>query len=99
MLTFRLILLFVLFFIFLEKEGINSMLRHFGKKRLKAHNNLGIAPPSPSIWDLSPYEIARFGGELSKVILHSVEQFILEKSYAKQKKIFQSHIFTKKAPH
>jgi hypothetical protein len=74
------------------------MLRHFGKKRLKAPDNIRLFPASPSIWDLPPYEIARFGGELSKVMLRSVEQFISEKSLTKQKKIFQSHLFTKNTP-
>jgi hypothetical protein len=74
------------------------MLRHFAKKRLKIPNNMHLYPPSPSIWDLPPYEVARFGGELSKVMLKSLEQYIFEKSYAKQRKIFQKLILSKKAP-
>jgi hypothetical protein len=85
-------------FAILDQEGKNLMLRHFERKRLKPPNHLTLFPSSPSIWDLPPYEIARFGGELSKVILHSVEQFIFEKSYARQKMIFQSHLSTKKDP-
>jgi hypothetical protein len=71
------------------------MQRHYIKKRLKNQGN-GFTTLLPSVWTLSPYEVARFGGELSQVMLEAAQRYITEKSLFKQKTLFEQTIFQDK---
>lgn len=68
------------------------MLRHYLKNRLKNQKG-NLLTPTPSIWDLSPYEVARFGGELSKVMLEASKQYIFEQCYLRQKNLFDKEAY------
>lgn len=65
------------------------MKRHYFQKRLKNHRGQ-FATLLPSVWELPPYEIARFGGELSKVMLEAAERYISNKSVIRQKTLFKA---------
>jgi len=71
------------------------MLRHYFKNRLKNANG-NLITSSPSIWDLSPYEVARFGGELSKVMIEASQQYIFEQCYLRQKNLFDNEAYSGK---
>jgi hypothetical protein len=68
------------------------MKRHYFQKRLKNHS-AQLSPPLPSVWELSPFEVARFGGELTKVMLEAAQRYISEKSVLKQQSLFASNAF------
>jgi hypothetical protein len=82
------------FMINLTIEGRIMIKRHYFQKRLKNHNHL-----FPLVWDLPPYEVARFGGELSKVMLEAAKRYICEKSVSKQKTLFKTTAFNNNSPH
>jgi hypothetical protein len=72
--------------------------RHYLQKRLK-NQSPQITPLLPSVWDLPPYEVARFGGELSQVMLEAAKHYIYEKIVCKQKTLFKSASFNDNPPH
>jgi hypothetical protein len=63
--------------------------RHYLQKRLKNPSE-PFATLLPSVWNLPPYEVARFGGELSKVMLEAAQRYISEKSVIKQQTLFKA---------
>lgn len=73
------------------------MIRHFKKKKLYNHSRM-LLMANENIWNLPPMEIARFGGEISKVMLEAAEQYILEKSLFEQKKRFERAAFHQSKP-
>jgi len=46
-----------------------------------------------SVWDLPPYVIARFGGELTQVMLSAAQQYISQQCLHKQQQIFEKAAF------
>jgi len=72
------------------------MVRHYLKNRLKSESGNLLLSPTPSIWDLSPYEVARFGGELSKVMIEASKQYIFEQCYLRQKNQFENEAYSGK---
>jgi hypothetical protein len=71
-------------------------MRHYFKNRLK-NPNQRLLPDLPSVWDLPPYEVARFGGELSKIILEAVQNYIIQKGVLQQKTLFNAAAFQEQA--
>jgi hypothetical protein len=70
------------------------MIRHYPKSKLFNHSTSQLIPEEISIWSsLPPYTIARFGGELSQVMLKAAEQYIFEKSLAYQQQSFEKAAF------
>lgn len=41
--------------------------------------NQKIASTTPDIWKLPPYVIARFGGELTQIMLNAAQEYIVAK--------------------
>lgn len=81
------------------------MIRHFSKRKLKNPNlnrKLVLFQKQTfcedSFWQMPPYIIAKFGGELTQVMLNAAEQYIFEKSLAKQKKDFKKEAFQNEKP-
>jgi hypothetical protein len=72
------------------------MIRHYLQKRLKNKNNRFLTAV-PSVWGLPPYEIARFGGELSQVMLDAARRYISEQSISKQRVLFKQTAFADKS--
>jgi hypothetical protein len=79
------------------------MLRHYPKKTLK---NLTptpkltqkLNPVENSVWELPPYVIAKFSGELVKVMSEAAEQYISERCFRELKKDFDQEAFQLKNP-
>lgn len=47
--------------------------------RKKPVSKQKFALPTPDIWRMPPYIVARFGGELSQIMLNAAENYIVEK--------------------
>lgn len=45
----------------------------------KSGPNQKIASITPDIWKLPPYVVARFGGELTQIMLNAAQEYIVEK--------------------
>ncbi|HEY8464679.1 MAG TPA: hypothetical protein VIM29_11830 [Bacillota bacterium] len=71
------------------------MIRHYLKNRLRSANG-PLLTTVPTLWDLPPYQIARFGGELSKVMIEAAIQYIFEQSYLRQRISFETEAFRTK---
>jgi hypothetical protein len=80
----------------LIEKGKAMMKRHYFKKHLKNPSNQ-FTTILPSVWDLPSYEVARFGGELSKVMLEAAKHYISEKSLLKQQTLFEQTAFQDKS--
>ncbi|MGE5580972.1 MAG: hypothetical protein ACM3X9_00375 [Bacillota bacterium] len=70
------------------------MNRHYRQPKLKhPHPYQRLNTPAiPVVWKLSPYEVARFSGELLQVMGEAAQKYIYEKSLAEIKKDFQREI-------
>jgi hypothetical protein len=76
------------------------LIRHYNQMKLKNLNpaqRLDI-PSVTSIWKLSPYEVARFSGELIQVMANAAQHYIYEKSSTEIKKEFQREMLINKNP-
>ena len=76
------------------------MNRHYRQIKLKNLNpsqRLNI-PPLTSVWNLSPYEVAQFSGELIQVMAQAAQNYIYEKSLFEIKKEFQRELMQNKNP-
>lgn len=51
-----------------------------------------MASPTPDIWQMPPYIIARFGGELTQVMLEAAQKYITEKCLTEIRKSFNKEI-------
>jgi hypothetical protein len=74
--------------------------RHYRQLKLKNPNpsqRLNISPLT-SVWNLSPYEVAQFSGELIQVMTHAAQNYIYEKSLLGIKKEFQRELMQNKNP-
>lgn len=74
------------------------MHRHYQKNKLFNRSTSHLLSDEPSIWSMGPYFLARFGGELSRVMLTAAEQYIFEKSLAFQRQSFEKAAFSKSSP-
>ena len=81
------------------------MMRHFSEQKLRNSVpgqrmvSLKKQPfPEESFWQMPPYIIAKFGGELTQVMLKAAEQYIFERSLAAQKKDFNNEAFHNEKP-
>jgi hypothetical protein len=72
------------------------MIRHYLQKRLK-NKNSHFLTVAPSLWELPPYEIARFGGELCQVMFDAARRYISEQSIIKQRALFRQTAFVDSA--
>ncbi len=66
------------------------MTRKFVRKKLAP--NQRFASPTPDIWKLPPYVIARFGGELSQIMLKAAEEYIYQKCLTEIRKGFNQEL-------
>jgi hypothetical protein len=71
--------------------------RHYRQIKLKNPNPLQrlTIPPLTSVWNLSPYEVAQFSGELIQVMAHAAQNYIYEKSLFEIKKEFHRELENK----
>lgn len=60
--------------------------------RKKLAPNQRFALPTPDIWQMPPYIIARFGGELSQIMLEAAREYITEKCLTEIQKGFNKEI-------
>lgn len=74
------------------------MFKHYHKKRLINLNQSSLRLIHSSVWELSPYQIAKFGGELAQVMLKALEQHIYEKCHSRQQQIFRKAAFSASDP-
>jgi hypothetical protein len=51
-----------------------------------------MASPTPDIWQMPPYIVARFGGELTQVMLKAAQEYIIEKCLTEISKGFNKEI-------
>ncbi|HOJ78383.1 MAG TPA: hypothetical protein PLZ08_06370 [Bacillota bacterium] len=71
------------------------MFKHYHKKRLiNPNNQTPLSLTNSSVWELSPYQIAKFGGELAQVMLEALEQHIYQKCLSRQQQIFHKTAFS-----
>lgn len=56
-----------------------------------------LASPTPDIWQLSPYLVGRFGGELALVMLEAAQNYIAEKCLTEIRKGFNKEINTEQS--
>ena len=76
------------------------MNRHYRQARLKnidPHQHLFL-PPNQSVWQLSPYAVAQFSGELIQVMTRAAQNYIYEKSLSEIKKEFQRKLLQNQNP-
>ena len=66
------------------------MTRKFVRKKLAP--NQRFASPTPDIWKLPPYVVARFGGELSQIMLEAAQEYIYQKCLTEIGKGFKEEI-------
>jgi hypothetical protein len=76
------------------------MIRHYQYHQLKNidprwHFN---PPVLHSIWELSPYEISKFSGELFQVMADAAQNYIYQKSLAAIRKEFQQRLTQNQNP-
>lgn len=51
-----------------------------------------LASPPTDIWQMSPYIVARFGGELTLVMLEAAQNYIAEKCLTEIRKGFNKEL-------
>lgn len=51
-----------------------------------------MASPTPDIWQMPPYIVARFGGELTQVMLEAAQEYITEKCLTEIRTSFNKEI-------
>jgi hypothetical protein len=70
------------------------LIRHYRQTQLKnPHPNQRLfSPYINSVWQLSPYAVAQFSGELIKVMADAAQHYIYEKSLSEIKKEFQQKL-------
>ncbi len=62
--------------------------------RKKLASNQRLASLTPDIWQMPPYIIARFGGELTQIMLQAAQNYITEKCLAEVHKGFNKELTT-----
>lgn len=62
--------------------------------RKKISPNQKIASITPDIWKLPPYVVARFGGELTKIMLKAAQEYIIEKCLTEVRHSFNKELTT-----
>gem|GEM_PF-711158 len=67
--------------------------RHYVKAKLFNHSGRPIDIFPESVWNLPPYVIARFGGELTRVMVSAAQQYISQQCLNKQQQIFEREAF------
>ncbi|MGE5604946.1 MAG: hypothetical protein ACM3YE_04555 [Bacteroidota bacterium] len=60
--------------------------------RKKLAPNQRLASPALDIWQMPPYIVARFGGELTQVMLEAAQKYITEKCITEIRKDFNKEI-------
>lgn len=60
--------------------------------RKKAGPNQKIASITPDIWKLPPYVVARFGGELTQIMLNAAQEYIVEKCLTQVRYSFKKEL-------
>ncbi len=60
--------------------------------RNKLGPNQKLASLTPDIWKLPPYVVARFGGELTHIMLEAAKEYIAEKCLAEIHQSFNKEI-------
>ncbi len=74
------------------------MIRHYSQRKLKnSDSEQKIGLPLMPVWKLSPYEIAKFSGELIKVMTDAAESYVYQKTLSELRKDFQ-HELSKEPP-
>lgn len=58
----------------------------------KTVSNQRLASPTPNIWRMPPYIVARFGGELTQIMLEAAQEYIYEKCLSEARKVFNEEI-------
>lgn len=72
------------------------MNRHYAKTKLfnpSTRRLAAMADFGQSLWELPPYVIARFGGELSKVMLEAAQDYIYLRCLEQQRQTFKGAAF------
>lgn len=70
------------------------MQRHYPKTKLYPNSKLTLDQNQSSIWELPPYLIAQFGGELSRVMLEAAQEYIFQTVLAQEQKVFRQTAFS-----
>lgn len=60
--------------------------------RKKLAPNQKLASVTPEVWKLPPYVVARFGGELSQIMIEAAKEYIAEKCLAEINQSFNKEI-------
>lgn len=60
--------------------------------RKKLTPNQKVASITPDIWNMPPYIIARFGGELTQIMLEAAREYIAERCLTEVQKSFNKEI-------
>jgi len=60
--------------------------------RKKLGSNQKIASITPDIWKLPPYVVARFGGELTQIMLKAAQDYIVEKCLTEVRHSFNKEL-------
>ncbi len=77
------------------------MKRHYAAKKLRfTLDPKELARYEEDFWNLPPYLIGRFGGELSRVMLEAAQQYIFDQTLGAAQSRFDAAAFPdKKPPH
>ncbi len=62
--------------------------------RKKLNPNQKLASLTPDIWRMPPYIVARFGGELTQVMIEAAQEYIAEKCLVKVHQDFNKEIIS-----
>lgn len=62
--------------------------------RKKLSPNQKLASLTPDIWNMPPYVVARFGGELTQIMLKAAQEYITEKCLTEVHNSFNKEITT-----
>jgi hypothetical protein len=79
---------------------VSFLIRHYRQTKLKNTdpNQRFNYPSVASVWQLSPYEVSRFSGELLQVMANAAQLYIYEKSLSEIKKEFQRKLIQNQNP-
>lgn len=72
------------------------MKRHYFKAKLvnPSHRLASLADDEYLLWQLPPYLIARFGGEISQVMLEAAQKYIYLRCLEHQRQSFKATAFS-----
>lgn len=70
------------------------MIRHFSKHKLKnSSTGAKLVQPRGSVWQLPPYEIAYFSGQLFQVMMNAAQDYMANRSLQELHREFARNAF------